>query len=117
MFEVRDLSRHTPVRGVIRRILEQVKSPISCDELTVHVLEAWQRAFPPNPYADAALVYKLAAGFPDVELSYEDLSDVPMIVDFGPDPILVKPTCSADELNHAVDQIKRIKFSLRKEEA
>lgn len=116
MFEVRDLSRHTPVRGVIRRILEQVKAPISCDELTVHVLEAWQRAFPPNPYKDPCLVYKLTASFPDVELHYDDLEDIPMITDFGPDPILVKPVCNPEELNHAVDQIKRIKFSLKRED-
>lgn len=115
MFEVRDLTRNTPVRGVIRRILEQVKTPISCHELTVHVLEAWQRSFPPNPYSDPCLVYKLAASFPDVELSYDDLDDIPMLTDFGPDPILIKPDLGPEELNRAIDQVKLIKLSLKKE--
>ena len=116
MFELRDLTRHTPVRGIIRRILEQIKTPISCDELTVHVLEAWQRSFPPNPFEDPCLIYKLTAAFPDVELHFEELSDIPMLEEEGQDPILIKPDLGADELNRGIDQIKRIKFSLRKEE-
>lgn len=115
MLELRDLTRHTPVRGIIHRLLEQSKSPISCDELTVHLLEAWQRSFPPNPYEDPCLVYKLAAAFPDVVLHYDDLPDIPMLLEEGRDPVLIKPELGADELNSAIDQIKRIKFSLRKE--
>lgn len=113
MFEVRDLSRHTPVCGVIRRILEQSKNPISCDELTVHVLEAWQRNFPPNPYEDPCLIYKLVGGFSDIEMHYDELPDVPMIEEEGRDPVLVNPNLPAELLNEAVDQVKRIRFSLK----
>jgi len=115
VFEVRDLSRHTPVCGIIRRILEQTKQPISCDELTVHVLEAWQRNFPPNPYEDPCLVYKLAGSFKDVEMHFDDLPDVPMLAADTNDPVLVSPKQPAEVLNEAVDQIKRVKFSLKKE--
>jgi hypothetical protein len=114
VLEVRDLTRHTPVCGIIRRILEQIKAPISCDELTVHVLEAWQRSFPPNPYEDCCMVYKLAGSFRDVELHYDDLTDIPMIIEEGNDPVLVTPQLGADDLNRALDQIKRIKFSLKR---
>jgi hypothetical protein len=113
VLEVRDLSRHTPVCGIIRRILEQVKQPISCDELTVHVLEAWQRNFPPNPYDDPVLIYKLVGKFKDVEMHYDDLPDIPMIEEDGRDPVLVNPRLGYEELNEAVEQIKRIKFSLK----
>lgn len=113
MFELRDLSRHTPVSGIIRKILEQAKSPISCDELTVHVLEAWQRNFPPNPFEDPCLIYKLVGSFPDVEMHYDELTDIPMVEEEGHDPILVSPTLGPDDLNRALDQIRRIKFSLR----
>lgn len=116
LFELRDLNRHTPVRGIIHRILEQSKSPISCDELTVHVLEAWQRSFPPNPFEDPCLVYKLAASFNDVELHYDELPDIPMLIEEGRDPILIKPDLKADDLNRGLDQVKRIKFSLRKDD-
>lgn len=117
MFELRELSRHTPVRGIIRHILRQAKAPISCDELTVHVLEAWQRSFPMNPYQDPCLVYKLTARFPDVTLHYDDLVDnIAMIEEEGKDALCVSPDLGPDELNKAIDQIKRIKFSIATEE-
>lgn len=117
MFELRELSRHTPVRGIIRHILKQAKTPLRCDELTVHVLEAWQRSFPLNPYQDACLVYKLAARFPDITLHYDELPDaIAMIEEEGKDALCVNPDLSADELNKAVDQIRCIKFSLATEE-
>lgn len=116
LLELRDLTRHTPVRGIIRRILEQIKAPISCDELTVHVLEAWQRSFPPNPFEDPCLIYKLTAAFPDVELHFGDLPDIPMLEEEGQDPVLIKPDLGAEELNRGIEQIKRIKFALRKDD-
>lgn len=117
MFELRELSRHTPVRGIIRHILKQAKTPLRCDELTVHVLEAWQRSFPQNPYQDACLVYKLAARFPDVTLHYDELPEgVAMIEEDGRDPISITPDLEAEELNKAVEQVRCIKFSLAEEE-
>lgn len=113
MYESRE-SRQTPLRGIIRRILEQAKEPIACDELTAHVVETWQRSFPTNPYHDICLIYKMTGAFPDVEMSYDDLDDIPLVELPGEDPILVTPRLEADILNQATDQIRRIKFSIKR---
>jgi hypothetical protein len=114
VYETRDVSRQTPLRGIIRRLLEQSKAPIACDELTAHVVEAWQRPFPQNPYEDPCLIYKLVGAFPDVEMHYDDLEDIPLVELNGQDPILVTPRLDSSLLNEALDQIKRIKFSIKR---
>ena len=110
----RDTSRYTPLSGVIRKVLEKSPAPMACDELTVHVIEAWQRPFPTNPYEDPCLVYKLVGTLPDVEMSYEDLEHVPLVELDEQDPIIVTPQLGPELLNEALDQIKRIKLSIKR---
>ncbi|MDQ7824643.1 MAG: hypothetical protein RDV48_17715 [Candidatus Eremiobacteraeota bacterium] len=117
MVSIKEFGRNSSFCGVLKKIMESVKEPISCEEITVHALEAWGRGFPANPYNDISLIYKLLNTYLDCEASYEDLKEkqvMVMRVEGGEVPLV--PSLLPNELNSVVDQIKRIKFRLRESE-
>ena len=112
--EVREVGPNTPLCGVIRKVLENTKSGVSCDELAVSVREHWGRSFPQNPYDDACLVYKLAGTYLDVDFNFDELGEVPLVFRReGGDGEALNPKMDAIDLNRVADMVKRVKVALR----
>jgi hypothetical protein len=114
MGSIKEYGRNTSFCGVLRKIMETVKEPISCEEITVHAIEAWGRGFPTNPYNDISLIYKLLQTYLECEAYYDDIKETPIMVNnVEKGEIPLSPELSSVELNSVVEQIKRIKFKLR----
>jgi hypothetical protein len=114
MVSMKEFGRNTSFCGVLKKIMETVKEPISCEEITVHAIEAWGRGFPTNPYNDISLIYKLLLTYLDCEAFYDDIKEPPiMVTNVEKGEIPLSPELSSVELNSVTEQIKRIKFRLR----
>ena len=46
MVNIKEFGRNSSFCGILYKIMESVKEPISCEEISVHALEAWGRGFP-----------------------------------------------------------------------
>jgi len=111
---IKEFGRNSSFCGVLSKIMESVKDPISCEEISVHALEAWGRGFPPNPYNDICLIYRLLKIYLDCEEYYDDLKEIPMVDSLSEGgEVPLSPLLAPQELNSMVDQIKRIKYKLR----
>jgi hypothetical protein len=114
MVSIKEFGRNTSFCGVLRKVMESVKEPISCEEITVHTLEAWGRGFPSNPYSDICLIYRLLKTYLDCDEFLDDLKEYPMVMSKAAGTELpLSPELSPYELNMLADQIKRIKYKLR----
>jgi hypothetical protein len=112
--EVREVGPNTPLCGVIRKVLENNRTPVTCEELAIAVREYWGRNFPQNPYEDPCLIYKLTGLFKDVEYHFDELGEVPMVHkrESG-DGTELSTRMHAIDLNRIADQVKRVKVGLR----
>lgn len=114
MVSIKEFGRNTSFCGVLAKIMESIKEPISCEEISVHAIEAWGRGFPANPYNDICLIYKMLKTYLDCEEFYDDLKEHPVIPSMVDGVELqLSLDLSFNELNSVVEQIKRIKFRLR----
>ncbi len=112
--EVREVGPNTPLCGVIRKVLEQNKTAVTCEELAIAVREYWGRAFPQNPYEDPCLVYKLTGLYLDVDYDFEEVGEVPLVYKRdGGDGTELNPRMGPTELNRVADQVKRVKVAIR----
>jgi len=107
--------RNAAFCGILQRILEEKKDPVSIDELMVHALDRWGRGFPQTPYEPAALVYKMLHLHMDIEENYDDLGAPPVVPleKEGAEPIPLQPDLSPALLNRVAQQIKRIRVTLK----
>lgn len=111
---VKEFGRNASFCGVLRKVMESIKEPISCEEITVHALEGWGRGFPGNPYEDIALIYKLLHTYLDCEESFEDLKERPLVFSASRGTeVPLSADLPFNELNSIVDKLKRIKFQLK----
>ncbi|MBI3928105.1 MAG: hypothetical protein HY319_21360 [Armatimonadetes bacterium] len=111
---LKDVGKSTPAAEVIRRVLEQHGKPMSIQELTVNVMNAWGRDFPNTPYENVALIYKLATNVLRCEASFEDVGgEIPRIErEEGTEEVFLGPTLGASDLNLAVDKLRLVKLAL-----
>lgn len=111
---MKEFGRNASFCGVLRKVMESIKEPISCEEITVHALEAWGRGFPSNPFEDIALIYKLLHTYLDCEENFDDLKEHPLVYSSSRGgEVPLSPDLPFNELNTVVEKIKRIKFRLK----
>jgi hypothetical protein len=112
--EVREVGPNTPLCGVIRKVLEQHKAAVTCEELAIAVREYWGRSFPQNPYEDPCLIYKLAGIYLDVEYNFDEVGDIPLVFRRNSgDGEELSPKMGPTDLNRIADQVKRVKVNLK----
>lgn len=112
---LKDVGKSTPVVEVIRRVLEGKTKPVTVEELTVHVMDSWNRDFPGTPYEDVALVYKLATRLLGCQVFFDEVDDeVPVVegLEERDEPIPLHPRMSFEELNRIADLIRHVKLLL-----
>ena len=112
---LKDVGKNTPVVEVIRRVLEGKSKPVTVEELTVHVMDSWQRDFPGTPYEDVALVYKLATRLLGCQVFFDEVDgEVPVVegLEEWEEPIPLHPRMSFEELNRIVDSVRHVKLLL-----
>jgi len=112
---LKDLGKNTPAVEIIRRVLSESGQPIRLEELTVNALHAWGRDFPNNPYADLALVYKLATTVLRCKVSFDEMEGkVPLVhhEEHLDGPKALNHTMGAPDLNEVLDDLKNVKLSL-----
>lgn len=111
----KEFGRNSSFCGVLKKVMESVTDPMSCDEITTHVIELWGRGLPVNPYGDICLVYKFLKTYMETEENLDDLNgEIIMVESIGGRTVPLSPNLLPSELQSVEDQIKRIKFKLKK---
>ena len=112
---LKDVGKNTPLAEVIRRVLESKGKPVTIQELLVSILDSWGRDFPSTPYDDISLIYKLAVGVLNCQVSFDEVGGVVPVVECleeGGEPIPLHPRMDCESLNQITDKIRHVKVSL-----
>jgi hypothetical protein len=112
---LKDVGKNTPVAEVIRRVLESKGKPVTLEELTVSVLDSAGRDFPSTPYDDISLVYKLAVGVLNCQVSFDEVGGVVPVVERleeEGEPIPLHPRMDCEALNRISEEIRHVKVCL-----
>lgn len=110
-----DVGRSTPLAEVIRRVLEGKGGSSTLEELTVHVLDIWGRDLPGTPFADEALIYRMATRVLSCRVSYEEVGGRPPVVEAYSEelePRPLSPRMSFEDLNRLADTLLRVRVQL-----
>lgn len=113
---LKDVGSTTPLAEVVRRVLMEQSAPISVEELTTSVIDAWGRELPVTPYLDHCLIYKLSVGMLGCAAHYDKLpGGVAPAVDRPypeEEPLVLNATMRFEELNEMVEAVRQVRLVL-----
>lgn len=109
------MEKRASVCSILEKLIKSSEVPVSCEDLSNHIIHSWGRNFPANPYHPVILVYKLASSFLELETVWDEVEAPPM-VPVGPEgkcSVPLSPNLGFDELNKVVEQVKKVKFRVK----